>query len=199
MEKICCVFAAGEYKEKPIIPEGAFIIAADGGEKMLLSMGIKSDLTLGDFDSLKTNPQGKEIIRYPVKKDDTDTHLAIKEGLLRGYKIFYIFGACGGRLDHTIANMQSLSYLAENGARGFLINGNEMITAIKNSSFKIEKECDFSVFALSGIAEGVSIKGALYEAENITLTPSIPLGVSNSTSSGAEISVKNGTLHILLR
>ena len=42
----------------------------------------------------------------------------IREGLARGCTEFYFYGATGGhRLDHTLANLQSLAFLRRHGAR----------------------------------------------------------------------------------
>jgi thiamine pyrophosphokinase len=57
-----------------------------------------------------------------------------------------------------------------------------------------------SVFAIGAEAFGVSIKGLSYEADNITLSPSMPLGVSNySIGKTAYIGVTQGALLIMLR
>lgn len=197
MEKICCIFAAGEYSSLPDLPENCFIIAADGGEEALLKMNITPDISLGDFDSITFSPRGKEKISFSSRKDDTDTQLAIKEGLKRGFKTFYIYGALGGRLDHAIANLQILGFIAEKGGRGFILDGNRKITAIKDS-FKIEKGTPFSLFALSGEVEGLTISGAEYEGEDITLSPLSSLGVSNKAINETVVSLKKGVLHIFL-
>lgn len=197
MEKICCIFAAGEYSSLPDLPKNRFIIAADGGEEALSKMGITPDISLGDFDSIPFSPRGKEKISFSSRKDDTDTQLAIKEGLKRGFKTFYIYGALGGRLDHTLSNLQILGFIAENGGRGFILDRNRKITAIKDS-FKIEKGTPFSLFALSGEVEGLTISGAEYEGKDISLSPFSSLGISNYSSEDTYISVKKGVLHIFL-
>ena len=75
---------------------------------------------VGDFDSLGQVPEGENIVRHPVMKDDTDMMLAVKLGLERGYTRFHIYGGMGGRTDHTIANIQTLAYIAGRGASAFL-------------------------------------------------------------------------------
>ena len=178
----------------------SFVIAADAGLANAKQCGIIPDIILGDFDSLDFKPQGENVITYPIEKDDTDTMLAIKLGLKKGFKEFFIYGGTGGRIDHTIANIQSLSYIANNGAQGYLIDDTNVITVIKNSKITIgsEKGKNLSVFCLGDTANGVSIKGTKYEAENISLTCNFPLGVSNSFKENmADISVKDGMLAII--
>lgn len=177
---------------------GDLVIAVDAGYKNL--KGVKPDLVMGDFDSLGFIPNGENIITFPVAKDDTDTLLAVKEGLKRGYKTFVISGGLGGRLDHTMANIQTLAFLAERGARGYLVSENEFVTVIKDTSIEFDKEHsgNISVFALSDKAEGVTLEGLKYPLYNATLTPTFPIGVSNSfTGKTSKVTVKNGMLLII--
>ena len=68
------------------ISEGAFIICADSGYDKALQAGIKPNLILGDFDSLENPlPDNIETMRSPAHKDDTDTMLAVRTALDRGY------------------------------------------------------------------------------------------------------------------
>ena len=109
------------------------VIAADGGYKSALENGINPDIVLGDFDSLGFVPDANNVIELPVEKDDTDTLAAVRIALGKGYKTIYIYGGLGGRTDHTIANIQTLSFIADNGGRGYLVSESEVLTVIKNS------------------------------------------------------------------
>lgn len=177
-----------------------YIIAADGGYELLEKSNIASDVVIGDFDSLKSEIQHHCIIRHPEDKDDTDSFLAYKLGYEKGYRTFVIYGGTGGRLDHTIANVQMLCNMAKNGARGFLVGENTIITAIHNSkiSFSNENRGKFGVFSHGSISYGVDITGAKYTLKNGTITPDFPVGVSNEfIDSETEISVKDGTLLLI--
>ena len=109
-----------------------FIIAADGGFDILLKKNAAPDLLLGDFDSISKLPKCDNIMKFPVEKDYTDTFLAYEEGTKRGYRNFVIYGGMGGRIDHTIANIQTLANISKNGGRGFLIGNGTVITTITN-------------------------------------------------------------------
>lgn len=196
----CYIIGANCAKISLLKEEGDLIIAADGGYNAAINSGIEADVVLGDFDSLGFVPSGREVITLPVQKDDTDTLYAVKLGLTRGFKNFYIYGGMGGRTDHTLANIQTLGFIAENGGRGYLVSKNEVLTVIKNSelAFKKAAKGTVSVFAFGGRAEGVNINGLLYELENMSLEPTIPLGVSNSFKGvPSKIEVKKGSLLIL--
>ena len=176
------------------------VIAADGGYDLLKKLNIEPNILLGDFDSILDLPLGGNIIRYPSKKDDTDTFLAYKEGLNKGYRNFIIVGGIGGRIDHTVANLQTLSNIAENGGRGFLITDNTVLTVIRSSKleFDLVNSGYISVFAIGKKAENVSIEGLKYCADKIELHPDTPLGVSNEfIGKRASISVEKGNLLVI--
>lgn len=195
------IFGAGEYFTAP--PEfnsDDFILAADGGLSYLKKYNINPNLTIGDFDSLGKPPEEKNVITLPVEKDDTDTGAAIKLGISKGYHTFHIYGGTGGRLDHTLANIQHLSYLAENRLRGYLYGDGITITAIKNGKITFPEGLSgtISVFSLTEKSTGVSELGLKYQLQNAELTSTWPLGVSNSfTGKKAEIEVKSGILLVI--
>ena len=108
----CILFCAAEFDAlaQPI-GEDDFLIAADGGLRHVQALGLTPDAVIGDFDSLGYVPE--QAVVYPVEKDDTDAMLAVKLGLERGFRRFVIYGGMDGkRLDHTVANFQTLSFLA---------------------------------------------------------------------------------------
>lgn len=199
--KICYIFGAAlglpkEFKRN----SDDLVIAADAGLLSLQKLKVVPDITVGDFDSLKSIPNDGEVIKHPVKKDDTDTLLAVRIGHERGYKNFIIYGGTGNRLDHTLANLQTLNFIAENGGNGILCGDGYCATAVVDGTlrFKAKKSGNVSVFAAGGMAEGVSIKGLLYPLKNATLSYAFPLGVSNEfMGEEAEISVKSGALTVI--
>ena len=178
----CYIIGAGDFfgfKKRPCGDD--FVIAADGGYAVCQSEGIVPDLILGDFDSLGWVPVEGNVLRVPVEKDDTDMMLAVKEGLKHGCNCFHIYGGTGGRLDHTIANLQTLLYIKTHGANGFLYDNKCCFTVLRNEkrTFTARDSGVFSVFALQGEAKGVTVSGGQYETSNLTLKEYVPVGVSN--------------------
>ena len=195
-----CVIVGAMPAENIITDKDTLVIAADAGIINLERCGIEPDIIIGDFDSLGSIPKGDNVITYPKEKDDTDTMLAVKKGMEKGADEFYIYGGTGGRLDHTIANIQSLAYIAKKGGRGYILDKETCITVIKDSGITIKAHSgnDLSVFAFGGSAQGVCLKGLKYEVNDVVLTPCFPLGVSNSfKEKEAVISVKKGMLCII--
>ncbi len=198
---VCYIFAAAKGLPQKFQKEnGDLVIAADAGFENLKKFNITPDVLIGDFDSLSFLPEVAEILRFPVKKDDTDTMLAVKHGFEKGYKTFVIYGGAGDNMAHFLANLQTLNYIATNGGIGFL-KGEDfscLCFASKKAVFDEKLSGNISVFATSKECQNVTIKGLLYKTENALLTPDFPLGVSNSfVGKKAEISVQSGVLTIL--
>lgn len=87
-------------------------IGVDRGSLFLIEQGIYPDLAIGDFDSVSEEElalicsQSKEILQAQPEKNDTDLELAVKTAFVRYPQAqVTIFGAFGGRLDHTLANV----------------------------------------------------------------------------------------------
>lgn len=199
--RICVILGAGPVSETPDIPKDCFVIAADGGYSLLGGLGLEADLAVGDFDSLGYVPAAKEVVRHPVMKDDTDTMLAVREGLRRGFTEFLILGGLGGRLDHTLANLQTLAFLAGRGCSGLLFgDGGLCVTAFRDGVLRFPPAArgTISVFAYGGAASGVYLEGLKYPLTDATLTPDFPLGVSNEfTERPASVTVRSGMLLVL--
>ena len=196
----CIIFCAGGFYglSAPVEKED-HIIAADGGLTHVQALGLTPDTVLGDFDSLGYVPENALV--YPVEKDDTDAMLAVRHGLSLGFDRFLIYGGLDGdRLDHTVANLQTLQFLADHGATGYLIGKEQMVTVVKNGSicFDSGAQGHISLFCMGVDARGVTLQGLKYPLENGTLTAGFPLGVSNHfTGQPAKISVSDGSLLVI--
>ena len=192
----CVIFCAGGFTElaQPL-EEGDFVIAADGGLRHTRALGIEADAVLGDFDSLGFVPEQAE--RFPVEKDDTDAMLAVRLGLEKGFDRFVIYGGLDGpRLDHTVANLQTLCYLAHHGAQGWLFGEDYTVTAVKDGrlEFPATSRGVISLFCF-GEPACVSIEGLKYTLEKGSLESHFPLGVSNRfVGKAATVTVHSGTV-----
>lgn len=198
---VCFIVGAGDFNSLRTKPQkGDLVIAADGGYNHLIKENIIPDIAIGDFDSLGTIPEGCEVIKLNPVKDVTDMHAAAEIGTEKGYTSFQLYGACGGRFDHTFANIQLAASMAEKGFEVSIRDGDRTIAAVSNGELKIGKRDSgyISVFSHSDLSTGVSISGLRYSLDNAELRNSFPLGVSNEfIGKDTSISVKNGTLIII--
>lgn len=207
------ILSGGEINDYSRIKicESDIVIAVDAGFKHAENLEITPDYAVGDFDTMNVEDidiKGNcRLLKYPPEKDDTDTMISAKLALdisenQKTEKII-ICGALGGRIDHTIANIQTLKYIAERtDTQAEILGDNEIITIQKSGTHKKYEQDNtykyFSVLSLSEKSSGITIKGCKYNAENITMTNDFPLGLSNEiTEKYAEITLENGRLLVI--
>ena len=205
--KRCVIVGGGEVKDlayaRQLIKEDDFIIAADRGYERCAAMQVKPLLLLGDFDSFTdTLPGDCPILTYPVEKDDTDTMLALKEAIERGFTELLLLGMCGGRIDHSIANIQALVYAAQRGVKARIMDEDVLITVLcdgESTTIPYREGFVISVFSYSPQCKGVTLRDLYYPLENGELDSSFPLGVSNHflPEKDGFISIEEGTLLII--
>ena len=197
---ICCIFGGADIEDysHACIPEGALVVAADKGYMHCMHLNIKPDLIIGDFDSFTGEmPDDIRVIRAPEEKDDTDTILAIRIAA-EEYDCdeFHIYGALGGRMGHTVASIQMLSFIAELGAYGVLYSDNcEMHLLCEGVHIFENAGCEYvSLFSMTESSE-ITLSGLKYSGQ-LTVKNSFPVGVSNEfTSDGrCRIEVIKGSL-----
>ena len=200
----CVIFAAGEYYgETPIVPANSFVIAADGGLDHARALDVTPDVVVGDFDSItgKRPTPDERTVELPPEKDDPDLLSALKIGWFHGARLFHIYGALGGRIDHTISNIQLMALLANHGAIGFLHGNDSIVTAICDGDLDfaandVKPGRMISVFSHSDTSVGVCEKGLKYEINDVLMTSTKVNGVSNEFRHGlpAHVGVTQGTL-----
>ena len=175
------------------------VIGADRGYFTLVENGYAPQVAIGDFDSYTGKVDCEKTIVYPVKKDFTDSALAIEYAIQNGYEKIMVFGGIGGCLDHTITNIALIGKYAKKNVDLTFIDGENVLFAVHNGAvcFNSGAKGRISVFSFDNVAVGVFEKGLLYSLENATIENQTPLGVSNEfIGCEAEISVTDGTLLI---
>ena len=211
---VCVVFGAGEYyhgpHDRPVVPPGAFVIAADGGLDHARALGVRVHVVVGDFDSLTGVPPRAagdaadsvgDTVVLPPQKDDPDLLSALKIGWTHGMREFHVYGGLGGRVDHSLSGVILMALLASHGGIGFLHGAGTVVTAITDGrlSFAAHDVAPgrmVSVFSHSDISHDVNEPGLKYRLEHGTLTNTMVQGVSNEFLPGvpASIDVRRGTL-----
>ncbi len=210
MSNRCFIVGAGEFDGFEIKPSAKdLVIAADGGYQALLDTGRKPDVLIGDLDSIKLQdlptggqvfPQDLKLIRHSPVKDDTDMALAAEYAVKKGCRQLFLYGGMGGRLDHTIANLQLLTSLSKEGLEAYLIGQGICITAVTDGSVAFSEKAEgiLSVFCFGKPAKGVTEHGLKYTIRDAVLTSERALGVSNEfIGCRSRVEVKNGTLLLI--
>ena len=193
----CLIFCAAEFDALAApIGEADYLLAADGGLLHLQKLNLTPHGIIGDFDSLGYIPTGAQV--FPVEKDDTDAMLAARKGLELGFREFLFYGSLDGkRLDHTIANFQTLQFLHDRGATGYLIGKDYIVTVAGEETLEFPAASTgiLSLFCLGPDAEGITLENLHYPLNNDKLTSGFPLGVSNHfIGKSARITVKKGSI-----
>lgn len=162
-------------------------------------------MIIGDMDSLSAEAlaswerRGVKIVRYPANKDFTDTQLALDYALSCRPGAVEIWGALGGRIDHTLANIYLLQRAREAGVQACLIDEfTEVSLAEKETKIAGAAGCLVSIIALSPVVEGISLEGFQYPLDGENLSFAESRGISNIiTAPMATIRVNRGSLLIV--
>jgi len=133
-----CIFCNGQFsnpeKVKQIAKDCDLLIAADGGAKYFVDIGLTPHVIIGDMDSVDSdmwkNNSGIEHIQYPIDKDKSDAELAVEYALEHGCKQVILVAATGGRLDHTLGNV---ALIASHPGQVGIYDGKSTLIAVDKS------------------------------------------------------------------
>ena len=211
---ICALVGATYFNEEHFLAQHFdCVIAVDRGYESLCSLGVVPDLVVGDFDSLGFIPEGDNVLRFPIEKDESDMEIAIRGADHGGCDIQLFYGALGRRLDHTIANLQLMVGRARRGLHVAAIGADSVVVALDGKGVNSLEFASFnpdvlaegeygryiSVFAQGGVASGVNISGLKYGLVDADLSDEKSLGLSNEfIGEPAHISVEMGALLVIL-
>lgn len=90
------------------------IIAVDGGLNYCEKGGVIPQIIIGDLDSAKEKLIEKyknkvSVFQFPSEKDCSDFEIGLEYAKTFGKGAISVFGAEGGRLDHTVSNLLLLT------------------------------------------------------------------------------------------
>ena len=203
------IFANGELRDvgaaRGALQQGDYVIAADGGTRHALVVGVVPHVIVGDMDSLtaaereRAELAGAQLLSFPARKDETDLELALEHAADTGATSILILAALGGRLDQTIANVMLLALpvlrgidvcIIEGGQTAFLIDeGSGVATVAGRPGDTV------SLIPLGGDARGVTAEGLEWPLHETTLRFGPARGVSNVLAAEqASVSVRRGRL-----
>lgn len=194
-------FNAEDFLARHEVGQFDFVIAVDGGFAHVEALGIAPDMAVGDFDSLGYVPECRRVSRHPVKKDKSDMELALEKAVAWDHDELVVYGALGGRLDHTLANLQLFAKFSEQGHYVTAIADAYAVRLITGPDvFRLPAVAagTVSVFSANDCAQGVIETGLSYSLDDEPLSNRTSRGLSNElTGQAASVAVESGTLYVL--
>ncbi|MEI7846712.1 MAG: thiamine diphosphokinase [Chloroflexota bacterium] len=200
------IFVNGEFNHpgltRSLVRPDDVVLAADGGARHALAIGVIPSVIIGDLDSLSDAEvrvfiqMNVEIQRFPPAKDETDLELALGYALKSGFGPILIVGAFGGRLDQTLGNIALLSdpeisqvdiRLDDGLTEAFFIRGSALIQGAPGDTV--------SLVPWGSPVEGVTTDGLAYPLKKETLYPYRTRSISNEMlGQTASLSIERGLL-----
>ncbi len=196
----------GKFLEK-VIHEAhdPVIICADGASRQLLVHDIIPDVIIGDMDSAEEDilryfkERGSEILKFPKRKDETDTWLALEYAFNMKPDEIIILGALGGRIDHTLANIYLLVKAAERDVKTKIVDEtSELFVVADTATIRGNVGDTVSLFSLSSSVSGITLEGFDYPLSKGVMEVGTPYGISNRLAEKqATISIETGYLLVV--
>ena len=191
------------------VPPGAFVIAADSGLDHALQAGLRPDLLVGDLDSV--SPAGVAWARehrvpievHPTDKDVTDTQIALAAAAERQYDHVLLLSGGGDRLDHSMGALTALGHPSLGTCRAVgAIWGTARVHVLHAPGYwevQVAVGATFSLLALHGECERISLTGARWPLADAALEPASTRGVSNeATEPVLRLTVGSGVLTLII-
>lgn len=153
----------GEAYKGEIDSVGKYVVCCDGAYDWA-KYKVKIDENIGDFDSLGYMPEPPPSEIFPSEKNFTDGEIALRKLIASGAKEIEIYGACGGREDHFLGNLQLLYYAHSRGVRAKIITESSLIFAVSGrAELNGVKGLTFSVLPFGGTVHIIYSRGFKYE------------------------------------
>lgn len=205
------IFANGTLPDleavRSLLRPDDLIIAADGGTRHALALGLTPSAVIGDLDSLLEEDQravesaGARLIRHSQDKDETDLELAIRYALQTEPESILILGALGGRLDQTLGNLALLSDPALASLDVRADDGVEEVFICRSQAGIHGRTGDIvSLIPWSDAVDGVRTEGLKWPLRNETLYAQKTRGISNELAGEeAKVEIASGLLLVVHR
>lgn len=205
---IALVLAGGPLRPSPRllrkVAEAEVVIAADGGLRHAIPLGVVPDLLVGDLDSVRAEDlmvwSDVPTERHPTDKDALDLELAIEAALARGADSVRVIGAFGGRFDQTLATAWIAAHYAEQGVDMSLLDGIHDAYPLPAGARFDDEIPKGTVFSLLSVSERsrVDVAGADYPLVDTELPRGVGLGLSNVAHDRLVVDVREGLVLLIL-
>jgi thiamine pyrophosphokinase len=192
MPHVAVVIGGGPLDPRGVasLPDDVVVIAADSGLDHAVEAGLAPTMLVGDLDSI--SPRGRmwayahevEIREVSADKDQTDTELALACALeVPGAQYLTVLGGMGDRLDHLLGTLLALGHPSLGELLEISVSIGSTRCAVvhhhRNRILKLGEGRTFSVLALHGPVDSVTVRGAKWELSSDALMGTESRGVSN--------------------
>lgn len=203
------IVAGGDISDRfiPDIRKADMVIGADRGAHWLIERRIPLDLAIGDFDSV--SEAEKRRIRntatswkeFPAYKDATDLELAADEAIRMKPKIVMIYGALGGRFDHSVGALHTLSKLMSYNIYGEIVDNSHKIMIVRHKQvFTKDLRLKYvSIFPFGSGSAEVTLSGFKYDTDHCVLLSDSSRGISNEICGSKATLVVHGSTVLVVR
>lgn len=208
-ERIVLILANGSWGSATRLPELAdcahLIVATDGAWAKAVDAGIRVDRVVGDLDSLTRAERATllasdtEVEIHEPDKDFTDLELAVDSALRSGARELIVFGAFGGRIDHTLANVLMLEKALRRGVEVELVAGRETAWLVRGE-FELPDGRPGDRVSLIPLSRGAVVRtdGLRYRLNDEPLVRASAHGISNVIEElPVRIAARSGTLLVV--
>lgn len=191
------------------LPHRPLVVAADGGARHALALGLVVELLVGDLDSIGASERaalagaGVAIQVHPEDKDETDLELALLAAIARAEAVV-VLAALGGRPDMALANVLLLADPRLAAARVTIWDGAHTLWLIRPPGEALIARPGIaaaapgdrlSLLPIGGPATGITTTGLAYPLAGETLALGPARGVSNRvTDAAAHVALDGGLL-----
>ncbi|HNT52213.1 MAG TPA: thiamine diphosphokinase [Candidatus Syntrophosphaera sp.] len=174
-------------------PGRDLIVAVDNGLQCLHESGLKPDLIIGDMDSVSPELLARYAdtprLAYPVRKNETDTQLAIQWCIDEArVKQIVIVNSLEGRFDHALALVQNLGFLAERGVPACIVSARQQVFFLEErTEISACAGCLLSLLAWDGAARFLHSEGLEYPLDGLSWSQQTTRGISNRVLSATAV------------
>jgi thiamine pyrophosphokinase len=178
------------------------ILCADGAVRHIRKIDRLPTKVVGDLDSISQDDlkwikaNHIPVLQYDVRKDFTDTEIAVSHALEIGASAITIVGAWGSRVDHSLGNLYLLKLISEHRVEGMIVDRNLEISLIsENKKLSWKKGETVSFIPVSEKVLGLTLKGFEYNLDAVDLKMGSSRCISNIVATdNPEIRLTQGFL-----
>ncbi|HNX01792.1 MAG TPA: thiamine diphosphokinase [Candidatus Cloacimonadota bacterium] len=193
------------FLEQYIYLPDAIFVGVDAGTETIIQLGRKPDVIIGDLDSLNSSLLHEleihiPVVRYPEKKNETDSELAILWCLEQNVEEIVVFNTMTGRFDHVLGLLQNLLYAKKRGIKASIETGTQQMFFLQNQNeLNGKKGMKLSLIPFTEEATAVRTENLEFPLCSENLYQHQSRGISNEFSHDkAKVSFEHGELLAIL-